>query len=294
MAGNETVAAQRGIDHLVLPARDLGALAAFYEKLGFTLTPQNRHPFGTANRIVQFQGSFLELLGLYDDSLIPASSETAFNFAAFNKDFLEKYGHGFSMLVLESADAKADRAAYEAVGLHLFDPFHFSRTAKLPDGSVVTVGFNLTFAADPLMRETSFFTCEQWAPELFWKPEFQRHRNTATGMTEVVFVSADPKSHAAFLEGFSGCIHQAIDGGIAIDTPRGLLTVITPDAVYNRFGRAPVGPSPGLAGYLVGVADMGACESCLEENGIAYDCREGLLVLDPATAFGTVLAFQAV
>ena len=53
----------RGIDHLVFAVRDLdvGRLR-FYERLGFQVGARNRHPWGTENRLVQFPGSFLELI----------------------------------------------------------------------------------------------------------------------------------------------------------------------------------------------------------------------------------------
>ena len=54
--------AGRGLDHLVLGVRDLEADAAFCEALGFTVGARNRHPWGTHNRIIQFPGSFLELI----------------------------------------------------------------------------------------------------------------------------------------------------------------------------------------------------------------------------------------
>ena len=49
----------RAIDHLVLCVRDLEAARAIYRRLGFTLTPPARHPWGTGNSLVQLQGNFL-------------------------------------------------------------------------------------------------------------------------------------------------------------------------------------------------------------------------------------------
>ena len=44
-----------GIDHLVLCVRDLERARDLYRRLGFTLTPPARHPFGTGNSLVQFE-----------------------------------------------------------------------------------------------------------------------------------------------------------------------------------------------------------------------------------------------
>ena len=79
----------RDIDHLVLAVRDLDAARATYERLGFTLTPMARHPFGTANSLVQMHGSYLELLAVADPAAIPEPTETRFSFAAFNRDTLK-------------------------------------------------------------------------------------------------------------------------------------------------------------------------------------------------------------
>ena len=45
----------RGLDHIVHAVRDLDAAAAFYRRLGFTVSARNRHPWGTHNHIIQLQ-----------------------------------------------------------------------------------------------------------------------------------------------------------------------------------------------------------------------------------------------
>ena len=61
----------RAIDHLVIAAHDLEAQAALYRRLGFQVGARNRHPWGTENHIVQFDGAFLELIGLGDAFAAP-------------------------------------------------------------------------------------------------------------------------------------------------------------------------------------------------------------------------------
>ncbi|HAJ21602.1 MAG TPA: hypothetical protein DCL95_16335, partial [Rhodospirillaceae bacterium] len=52
----------RGLDHLVLAVTALNDARETYTQLGFTLTPRAEHSWGTANQLVQLQGSFLEVL----------------------------------------------------------------------------------------------------------------------------------------------------------------------------------------------------------------------------------------
>src|SRR6185295_4118129 len=168
----------RGIDHLVLAVRDLAQARAFYESLGFTLTPRALHPWGTANHLVQLNGCFLEILGIADTAKIPPHAPGTFSFGAHNRGFLAAR-EGMSMLVFQSHDARRDQVEFAAAGLHTFAPFDFGRDAKLPDGGIVRVAFSLAFVTDPRMPDSALFTCQQHAPKFFWKREYQVHANGA-------------------------------------------------------------------------------------------------------------------
>ena len=283
----------RGIDHLVLAVGHLESARRRYGDLGFTLTPPGRHPFGTANSLVQLDGAFLELLSIAEPAAIPAHAPNRFSFAAFNRDYLDD-GEGFSMLVLDSADARADRHAFRQAGLVTYEPFDFSRTAELPSGEDVTVGFSLAFTGHPGIESAGFFTCQQHAPEHFWRPEYQTHYNTAHTVQEVCLVADRPLRFAEFLQAFAGSDEVAAsDSAIEVATARGRLAVLTGDAFAERYGTpAPEShPLPALAGYTVGVADLPAARAIVARAGVATAEGEARLSVLPEDAFGTVLAF---
>ena len=135
----------RRLDHLVLPARDLEAQAAFYRRLGFQVGARNIHPWGTENRLVQFDGCFLELITLGDGATPPEHAPRRFSFGGHVRDWLERNGEGMSMLVAESQDAKADARWLSQAGLGDYEPFHFGRKGKRPDGSETELAFTLAF-----------------------------------------------------------------------------------------------------------------------------------------------------
>ncbi|WP_119274261.1 VOC family protein [Taklimakanibacter deserti] len=259
----------KGIDHLVLCGRDHPAMRAAYAALGFTLTPEARHPFGTGNSLIQLEGCFLELLSVFEPEKISEPEEGRFSFAAFNRDFLEAR-EGLSMLVLDSLDARADVAAFRAAGLRTYQPFDFSRKARLPDGREATVGFSLAFATDPKLPNTAFFTCQQHAPEHFWKPQYQRHPNRALTVLEVSLVAEKPGDHAAFLEGFSGFRAEPAKGGITIRTARGNISCVTPERFAESFARAAphLGDGPRFGGFTIGVRRMARLEEAIADSGL--------------------------
>lgn len=229
----------RGLDHVVAAVQDLEAAARAWEALGFSVTPKAVHPWGTANRLIQLDGFFIELLAVDDAALIQEAGEGAFSFGAFNRDYLAAGKEGMSMLVAESRDPQADRAAFQELGLQTFEPFSFGRKAVQPDGSVREVGFDLTFTADPLAPEIGFFTCYNRYPENFWKPAYQTHKNGACRLNGVTMVAADPSDHHEFLGGFTGQREmRATSLGLEMETPRGRISVLTPRAYRFRDGDA--------------------------------------------------------
>jgi glyoxalase-like protein len=272
----------RGLDHLVVAVKDLTAAGRAYEELGFTVTPENQHPWGTANRLVQLDGFFIELLTCSDENSISESSDSKFSFGAFNRDFL-KTREGASMLVLESSDPARDRGDFGKAGLQVFDPFSFERIANLPDGSTAQVAFDLTILKDPLSPEIGYFTCHNRFPENFWKPPFQKHANRARAVETVYLLAQDPSDHHEFLGGFSGQREmRATSLGLELDTPRGKISVLNPAAYRSLVGER---AADSVQGALPQIAALEiSCSGLDAPKIVTADQLFGLtLILSPAS-----------
>jgi len=284
----------RGIDHLVLAVRDLDAAAARYERWGFTLTPRGQHPWGTANRLAQFDGCFLELLEIDRPALIGTPPAGGFAFGARVRDYLVRR-EGLAMVVFEGHDARADHAEFTASGLTVPAPFDFARKARLPDGSEATIGFSLVFVTTPRAPDATIFTCQQHAPQHFWKPDYQRHANGVVAIAEVVMVAdrpADWRSHFAAIQGEDSV--RAEGGGLEVVTARGRVVVARPDKVATRFG-GPVatGPdgTPCFAGMRLRTTRRDVLEAALAASGTGFRRDGDRLVVPPAQAFGCGIEF---
>jgi hypothetical protein len=282
------------IDHLVICVDDLDRARALYERLGFTLTPPARHPFGTANQLAQLQGSFLELLAVADRTQIPPPRPGHFSFGGFNAEFLDRR-EGISMLVFQSGDARQDQAQFVARGLDTYEPFDFSRKARLPDGSEVTVAFSLAFVTHAAMPEAAFFVCQHRAPQYFWKPEYQRHANGASAVAEVVMAAESPTEFAEF---FGRLLDpqavKTVGNCLRVALSRAAMTVLDPDGLRARWpdaGLEDPGPGPRFVGYRVSVADIGRAEAVLRRGEVPF-LRDGDgLRIAPHDAFGAVIEF---
>ena len=286
----------RGIDHLVVAVRDLAAARDRYARFGFVTTPLGRQPWGTANHLVQFPANFIELVGVLDSAGIVPASEEHFSFSAAVAGFLERR-EGLCMLVLTTADARADADEWRSRGLRAYPPYHWSRRATLPDGTDTTVAFTLAFVTDPDLPGIAFFSCQQHNPEAFWKPEYQAHDNGARGVGGVTLVVEDPPGHARFVADLvgNGRPAEAADG-VRIQTANGAIRVQSPEAFSARFPRAGVRWQPGevaLAAATVTVDDPDRAAACLETGGIPFFRGEDTVYLAPDRACGVVLEFSA-
>ena len=274
--------------------RDLDAAAEFYGRAGFTVGARNRHAWGTHNYIVQFPGVFIELVTIGEPELIRPSRPRAMSFGAFTRDFLARH-EGLSMLVLEGKNAAEDAEAFRAAGIGDFDVFDFAREAKRPDGSTVKVAFSLAFAADPQATDIGYFTCQQHYPENFWNPAFQTHANGATGVAGVVMVAENPADHHVFLKAFADVSDlTSTSHGIRIETPRGEIQVMDPQAYRSVFAVEPPDVTHGARLAAIrfsrgGTADL---KSALGSDGIASAERAGSLIVPPDVAYGATLIFE--
>jgi len=284
----------RGLDHIVHVVADLDQAADVYRSLGFTVGAENRHPWGTSNRIVQLPRCFVELLAIARPDQIMAPAPQIFSFGAFNRDFLAR-GEGLSMLALESHDAAADADTFRAAGFGGFDLLGFERTGRKADGSEVTVGFSLAFAADPKARDTGFFVCQQHHPQNFWDPALQIHANGASTIAGVVLVAENPADHHVFLSMLAAERNVRVTpAGLTVPTPRGAIEVMSPAAFQVGFGVEPPDPSDGarLAAMRFVLRDVVAAGTRLRHQGIAIRERRDRLIVPAAAAHGATLVFE--
>jgi len=274
------MSAPRGIDHLVIAVNDLAAARDRYARLGFCTTPLGKHPWGTGNHLVQFPKNFIELLGVISPDKLDSMNGEHFSFGVHNQQFLRRR-EGMSMLVLSTEDARADADEWRARDLQVYEPYHWSRKAILPDGSETTVAFTLTFVTNPLMPEIAFFTCQQHNPEAFWKPEYQVHTNGAMAVCGVTLVDEAPARHGAFFASLVGSteIDQASDG-VIVHCAGGVIRVLSPQGFAARYPGAKSDYAAEGAVFRaasIEAADLDQVARCLEDNAIAYS-RSGVSI----------------
>jgi hypothetical protein len=253
------MASGRPIDHVVLAVQDLDRTAGSYQELGFTLTPRAAHEdrMGTSNRLAQFAaGNFIELLEVDRPDKLSrhnfAVSPRFFSFGDHNRQAVSRR-EGLSMLAFASDDVRADIREFTAAGLPTFAPFDFERSAKLPDGSKVTLAFSLAFVQSPQIPNVAFFVCENRAKNHFWKPEYQLHQNGAAGILAVYLSSPAPERDAAFVSKMFGAKISSVPGGCNVACgPSQELRILTPEAIAERGLSEPVETiTPILAGIAL-------------------------------------------
>jgi catechol 2,3-dioxygenase-like lactoylglutathione lyase family enzyme len=235
----------RGLDHIVHAVHDLDAAAEAYARLGFTVGARNKHPWGTHNRIVQFDGTFIELLSIGEPDKIEPHAPRSFSFGAFHRDFLAR-DQGLDMILLNGSDANADAAGFRSRGIGDFEIFNFERQGQRPDGSIVKLAFSLVFAADLNAPQVGFGTCRHYFPESFWNPEFQKHANGVKRIAGLVLVADQPSRHRDFLKAYTGA-HQVRDtgGGFGIQLANGTIDMMTPAEFTSGFAVPPPDTSRG-------------------------------------------------
>ncbi len=283
----------RGLDHVAHAVRDLDAAGEFYRRLGFTVGARNRHSWGTHNRLVQLPGFFVELLTMAEPEKLGDDGFSVL-FGGFAKRFLERH-EGLAVLLLESRDAAADAATFEAASIAASKVLRFERQGSRPDGTPIQVAFSLAFARDMHAPDAGFAVCQQHYPENFWNAAFQDHANMATGVAGVVLVADKPAEHEAFLSAFAGQPKPlATPDAKTFQTPRGEIQTMTPLAFESHFGVAAPDVSRGarIAAVRFAVRDMATAAAAWKNAGLTAKQHGGRFVFGPEAAIGAVIAFE--
>jgi Glyoxalase-like domain len=296
MNSNPSRAGARPLDHLVLPAASLAVARARLTALGFTVAPDGRHPFGTANCCVYLSdGTFLEPLAVDDAAEASASARAGNVFTARDAAYRHNVGDdGFSALVLASGDAGADHAAFVEAGLSAGSILEFSRPLLDAAGTSDTASFRLAFAADPHAADIFLFTCQRRNTPKVDRSALKNHANGAARIARITIAANRPSDVAGLLTTGAGAAKTiAGESRVEIDLPNAAIVAMTPAAVEAELGvAAGAVSSPRLVAIQFGVADLSAAETCFKSAGISYVRRDGRLVVPPAAGQGAAFAFE--
>jgi len=271
--------AATSLDHVGIAGRDLGALAAAYESLGFRLSPLGRHhapgpdgvvrPIGTGNRCAMLRQGYLELIAVVDPSL-PSN--------ALDR-FLARY-EGLHIVAFGIDDAEAELARLRESGSAIGGIAWLERPVETLEG-VRTARF--ARLPCPEAPEGRIQLIRHLTPELLWQPGLLDHPNRAVSLEEAILAVADPAEVAERLGRLVGHAPVPVEDGFVLPLGAGRLGIHTEAGAARRLPGLAVPCLPFIAGLVIGTED-GA--SAISEIAASVGSRVGGGFLVPAAAAG--------
>jgi hypothetical protein len=260
------------LDHVGVVAKDLAALAAAYESLGFTLTPLARYADGRiGNRCVMLGGSYIELLAVVDPNARSATLER----------FLARYA-GIHIMAFAITD---EQSAMERLCSAGAKQATVSRSAR-PFDDADPGGRKAEFVLiqTPEQPEGRINLVRHLTRDVLWQEPFMRHPNNATKLEDLWITVAAPADAAARLSRLVGCV-------VVPDSNGGLALELAGSRV--RLVRGQGGIVPRVARLTLKTSDHNAMITRLmsERNIAAYNDGNAVLI-DAGAAGGVEIGFE--
>lgn len=295
-------AAAVALDHVGFAGPDLAAIAAAYERLGFTLTPVARQsgrrtpdgpvePFGTGNRCAFLGHGYIELIAVLD----PARFDNGLH------AWLSRYA-GLHIVALAMEDEAANLERLRRGGVPIAGVAYLERPVE-PGGPVAR------FARLPLpdAPEGRLQLIRHLTPELVWQDRWMAHANGAAALEGVVLAAAEPADTAARLSRLAGLpvrpdplggFRLTLPGAPGAAGPRSpamptTLRVLPPAAVPRLFPGVSPPALPSVVGMTVRTADGLASARRVLDGLPTVEAPEGGLMVPPHLAGGAALVFTA-
>ena len=285
------------IDHLVLPVTDIDLARERLGKLGFTVAPDARHPFGTENACVFFADkTYLEPLGV---ASVGESEEAAHDgnvFTARNQAFRFRCGsEGLSAIAFATADAKHEHARFVKDSMSAGSVLQFERPVKMPDGTENIAGFRLAFAGDLRAPDFFLFAVERVNPLPANRTALETHANGVTGIAEIALAAPEPTVFGEFVRSVAkGASTELTSFGLDLPTGNAKISLMTPEGLEAYFDLATSDTDRGLRGRAIrfAVGDLAVTEAHLAANGVTYTRKGNRILVKPAPGQGVLFAFE--
>ena len=288
-----------GLDHPLVATHNIEALRTRLIAMGFNMTPIGRHPWGTSTSLAMFQGCLLEIMGIYDETLIDELPAGDFRFGRHVYEHLAER-EGVALTALHSTDSRADAETAASAGFEVAGHLAFSRAVKLPDGTTDHTKTTLALMPDAQFPRLSFFLCQQHKPELIYVPEWLEHPNTVRGLAGVNVIGRTAQ-FPALIRRFSGLfpVEHHSQTHVEFLTANGvlrLLTLETFEAVIGSVAEAlRQSQTPFIAGMDFSVGELRHLSAWLKRAGTPFfENNAGLVLKDPQATANTVFRFVSI
>ncbi|ARQ01002.1 VOC family protein [Pseudorhodoplanes sinuspersici] len=274
------------IDHLLTYVHELEGAASLFRRMGFTLSPVSHiAPMGISNHLVLMTpvangfANFIELMAVQDQTKLPAPMAKILSGPQAVKS-----------MVLGAADINTAHAAILKQGFEASPPVHVKREWIIGPSESVFPEFDVIL---PFPAPLPFNCCRYFNVDLYLRPEWLVHANTAKGIRAVLAVAKEP---VALLKTFAAMFDEPLteDGDRAHVVSGGIeLVVLSSDAAWKKFGvdRKSAG-EVGYLGYVIEVESLDALQSSLSAGGIAYRRDGASIYIDPAVGLGNLMIFR--
>jgi hypothetical protein len=261
------------LDHVGVVTRDIAALAAQYERLGFSLTPLALQAGGRiGNRCAMLHRSYIELLAVADAQ---AGSVTL-------ERFLARYA-GIHILAFAIPDEQAALARLRRAGFAAAAAAEFERSVDNADPGALRARFAIVQTPD--QPEGRINLVRHLTPQALWQERFLRHRNNAATLDEVVVAVQEPMHAAARFSRLIGC-------AVLPDGAGGLVLELTQGRVRIVAGAGHTVPH--IPGVTLSTSDGNeALRRILDDEAIAFREEREAVIIDAVSAGGVELRFGA-
>lgn len=285
-----------GLDHPLLATRDIDGLRDRLIALGFNMTAIGKHPWGTSTSLAMFDGCLIEIMGIYDDTLLDQVPAGDFRFGRHVYDHLQQR-EGVALSALHSTNSRTDAQTAKAAGFSVAGHLEFGRDVTLPDGTTGRTKTTLALLPDAQFPRLSFFLCQQHRPDLIYVPEWLKHPNKVNGICGVTIL-AGAAYHSDLKARFGGLYSdcEILDGGFQYQTANGILRFLTAAAFERTIG--PLSDElrqeelPCIAGMDLTMSDRDAMLRFLESSGLEHRSLEnGFALGAPELTANTSLRF---
>lgn len=279
----------KSIDHCILLTDDLPATRDQFLNLGFNVLPIEKHiEFGSANAVVIFPHSYLELLDLGDSPLVLRDAYQP-RLAA---------GPGLCHVSLTAQSLETEAARLNALGYTADPPMNARRKVWMPDGTQAETDSSSMYNWKNPHPYLSLFFSEHRKPETIFIDGHTAHPNQAVETMRIVSVSTNPAADRDYYEASADGLAHDIPGGFRLDGFRGdAIEVLDADTVRTRYAPqlrdldlADLGGFP-IALHLSS-ADLDATRAVLLAAGTRFTDQEEHLILSREAAAGCLIVFE--